>query len=289
MAINDRTLPESRRWRYEELADEIVRQIATNVLRPGDRLPSIRQTTAARHVSPSTVFQAYESLENRGLIRAVPRSGWFVNPVSDMEASEPPTSTPPEGAHLVGITDLVYHILNAARSRGIVQFGSAFPSPLLFPLDRLRQALSSSTRKLDAWSTLDDMPPGNERLQRQIAKRYLAQGLEIAVDEIVLTNGAMDALNLCLEAVTRPGDVVVVESPCFYAALQAIERLGLYAIEVPTHPREGVDLSLLDGILETHQPKACWLMTNFQNPLGCSLPREKNARWSSCCRDTTCH
>jgi len=61
----------------------------------------------------------------------------------------------------------------------------------------------------------------------------------------------------------------------FLRALQPLERLGLKAIEVPTHPREGVDLSRVFRILETQQPKACWLMTNFQNPSGCSLPREK--------------
>jgi len=101
------------------------------------------------------------------------------------------------------------------------------------------------------------------------------QGLDVALDEIVLTNGALEALSLCLQAVTRPGDAVVVESPCFYAALLAIERLGLKALEVPTHPHDGMDLSVLARILETQRPKACWLMTNFQNPLGCSLPQEK--------------
>jgi DNA-binding transcriptional MocR family regulator len=272
MAADDRA-PE--RKRYEDLAEDIARQIAARVLRPGDRLPSIRQTCKARHVSPSTVFQAYDLLENRGLIRAAPRSGYFVNPTASAAAPEPETSSPPEGAHSVEITDLVYEILNATRSRRTIQLGSAFPSPLLFPHDGLRRALSSSTRKLDVWSTLDDMPPGNERLRRQIARRYLTQGFELDADEIVLTNGGLDALNMCVEAVTRPGDAVVVESPCFYAALQALERLGLRAIGLPTHPRNGVDLSRLSHVLQTQRPKACWFMTNFQNPLGCSLPREK--------------
>lgn len=275
MATNDGRNEGLKRKLYEELADEVARQITAMVLRPGDRLPSVRQTSKARHLSPATVFRAYEQLESRGLIRAIPRSGWFVNPPSSTEPPEPPTSTPPDGAHQVEITELVFEILSAVRSPKTIQFGSAFPSPFLFPLDRLRQALSSSTRKLDPWSTLDDLPPGNERLRRQISKRYLMQGLEVGLEEIVLTNGGMDALNLCLEAVTRPGDAVVVESPCFYAALQAIERLGLKAIEVPTHPRDGVELSVLAGILETQRPTACWLMTNFQNPLGCSLSEEK--------------
>ncbi len=275
MVSNNRRAAKPGPKRYEELADEISRQIAANVLRPGDRLPSIRQTCKTRRLSPATVFQAYDLLESRGLIRAAPRSGYFVNPPSTVQAPEPATSTPPEGAHPVGITDLVYEILSSVKSRRIVPLGSAFPSPLLFPLDSLRRALASSTRTLNIWSTYDDLPPGNERLRRQISKRYATQGLSVAADEIVLTNGALEALNLCLQAVARPGDAVVVESPSFYGALQSLERLQLKAIEVPTHPREGVDLSGLAQVLETRRPKACWLMTNFQNPLGCSLSREK--------------
>lgn len=94
-------------------------------------------------------------------------------------------------------------------------------------------------------------------------------------DDIVITNGALDALNLCLRAVTRPGDSVIVESPTFYGALQSLEKMGLHAIEVPVHPREGLDLQALAVALERYHPKACWLMTNFQNPLGCLMPDEK--------------
>ena len=99
--------------------------------------------------------------------------------------------------------------------------------------------------------------------------------MQVSADEIVITNGAMEALNLCLAAVTRPGDSVIVESPTFYAALQALERMGLRAIEVPTHPGEGIDLAALELAIAAHQPKACWLMTTFQNPLGSLMPDAK--------------
>jgi DNA-binding transcriptional MocR family regulator len=275
MGIRDRATGQPGRNRYDDLADELARQIAEGVLRPGDRLPSIRQTCRTRHLSPSTVAQAYDRLESLGLIRAIPRSGYIVNPPSNAQAPEPPVSAPPDGAHPVAITDLVLEILSSVRFRNIIPFGSAFPSPLLFPLDDLRRSLGASTRRLDAWSMQNDLPPGNERLRRLIGRRYLTQGLAVSLDEIVLTNGGLDALNMCLQAVTRPGDAVIVESPCFYAALQAIERLGLKAIELATHPGEGLDLSRLAFVLENAQPKACWLMTNFQNPLGCSLPVAK--------------
>ena len=262
--------------RFELLARELEQQIAAGVLRPGDRLPSVRQACATRGVSPSTVFQAYYLLESRGLVRAVPRSGYFVAARADgVLLAEPRTSEPQSGTQPVEVNNLVCAILGSARARDIVPFGSAFLSPALFPLDRLRRALVSSTRRLEPWNMVDDLPPGNLRLKREIAKRYLRQGLAVATDEIVLTHGAMEALNLCLSAVARPGDAVVVESPTFYVALQALQRLGLHAIEVPTHVREGIDLGRLAQVIELYRPKACWLMTNFQNPLGSLMPEAK--------------
>jgi DNA-binding transcriptional MocR family regulator len=68
---------------------------------------------------------------------------------------------------------------------------------------------------------------------------------------------------------------VVVESPCFYATLQALERSGLRAVEVPTHPREGIDLDALEAAIVRHAPRACWLMPTFQNPLGATMPEER--------------
>lgn len=268
--------PDAAATKYEVLARELEQQIAAGVLRPGDRLPSVRQTCASRGLSPSTVFQAYYLLESRGVVRAVPRSGYFVAArPSGALLPEPGTSQPHSGSQPVEINELIYACLGSARARNIVPFGSAFLSPTLFPLDRLRRALISSMRRLDPSRMAEDLPPGNLQLKREVAKRYLRQGFAVSTDEIVLTHGAMEALNLCLNAVARPGDAVVVESPTFYVALQALQRLGLRAIEVPTHVREGIDLGRLAQVIELHRPKACWLMTTFQNPLGSLMPEAK--------------
>jgi DNA-binding transcriptional MocR family regulator len=135
--------------------------------------------------------------------------------------------------------------------------------------------MRSSLLKMDPWRSVDDLGGGNEVLRQQIALRYMVHGIHIPVDEIVITNGALEALNLCLMAVTRPGDAVVVESPTFYGALQSLEQRGLRAVEVATHPGEGLDLHALAEALDRYKPKACWLMTNFQNPLGCLMPDHK--------------
>ncbi|HEY9278959.1 MAG TPA: PLP-dependent aminotransferase family protein [Eoetvoesiella sp.] len=262
--------------RYEVLASEIANSIRTGVLCAGDRLPSVRHTSTSRQVSPSTVFKAYYLLEAQGLIRARERSGYYVTPsVRQFPPELDNPSHPQDGAVVLDISERVFDVFQSTLSREAVPLGSAFPSPVLFPMERLGHIMAACVQKMDPWSAVDDVTPGNADLRRQIALRYLNEGLHVHTDEIVITNGALEALNLCLAAVTRPGDTVVVESPSFYPALQALERLGLEAIEVQTHPREGIDLNALENALTRHRPKACWLMTNFQNPLGCLMPNEK--------------
>src|SRR5262249_43447799 len=139
-------------------------------------------------------------------------------------------------------------------------------------LDKLARHLASSMKRLDPWRTVEDLTPGNLSLRRQLSLRYVIDGTHVDTDEIVVTNGAMEALNLSLQVTTQPGDVVAVESPTFYACLQALERLKLKAVEVATHPRLGVDLESLRTVLDRHPVKACWFMTNFQNPLGSLMP-----------------
>jgi len=261
--------------RYETLAEEIALSIRSGVLKLGDRLPSVRQAAVSRAVSASTVFAAYYLLEARGLIRARERSGYFVVAGAKSAPPEPEASNPASESAPVDVSALVFDVLESVRTRDVVPFGSAFPSPMLFPLARLARSMASSVQSMDAWSTVTDLAPGNATLRRQIALRYLADGVQVHTDDIVITNGALEALNLCLLAVARPGDSIIIESPTFYAVLQALERIGLRAIEVPTHPRDGIDLDALAQALERHQPKACWLMTNFQNPLGSLMPDAK--------------
>ncbi|MGM9488226.1 PLP-dependent aminotransferase family protein [Ideonella sp. YS5] len=257
--------------RYEVLAHDVAQSIASGQLRPGDRLGSVRETSRSRGVSPSTVFEAYYLLEARGLIEARARSGYFVSHTLGKQA-EPASSHPAEEGRQVEVSSLVFQVLGHAKDRSLVPLGSAFPSPALFPLPKLALALGKAVRRLDPWRTVEDLSPGSPALRRQIGLRYLAMGCRVDTDELVITNGAMEALNLCLEAVTRPGDLVAVESPTFYAALQALERRGLRAVEVATHPRTGVDVGALAAILDKHPVRACWLMPNFQNPLGSLMP-----------------
>jgi len=270
------TLPvQNNMKRYERFADDIAELIRTGVLGPGERVPSVRYASQTHGVSPSTVFQAYYLLERRGLIRARPRSGYFVNAHTPRPFSEPEVQVPAGESTDVDVSGLVFSILDSIKDPHTVPFGSAFPSPMLFPLQRLARSLASASRAMDPRVVVTDLSPGNPQLRRQIALRYMVGGLMLPMEELLITNGALEALNLCLQAVTQPGDLVAIEAPAFYACLQILERLKLKAVEIPVHPREGMDLAVLAQTLDKHPVKAVWCMTNFQNPVGASMPEAK--------------
>ncbi|MDR8014346.1 GntR family transcriptional regulator MpaR [Ectopseudomonas guguanensis] len=261
--------------RYEKFADEIAELIRTGVLGPGEKVPSVRHASRTYGVSPSTVFQAYYLLEDRGLIQARARSGYFVREHAKRPLHEPQLTAHAAQTTEVGVSELVFSVLASLKDPHTVPFGSAFPSPDLFPLPRLAKSMAHALRRLSPHEIIADMTAGNADLRRQIALRYMVSGVMLPMEELVISNGAMEALNLCLQCVTQPGDLVAIESPTFYACLQVLERLQLRAVEIPVHPREGIDLDALADSLRQLPIKACWFMSSLQNPLGASMSEAK--------------
>ncbi len=265
-------MPDPGSTRYEQLADEMAQAIQGGLLHAGERLPSVRQTCDRRGISASTVFQAYGLLETRGLIEARPRSGYYVCTHRRAARAAPAQAVPAAGATAVAVSALAFELLESTRDVAVVPLGSAFPAPDLFPFEALARCGARAMRRVKPSQITSALTAGDPGLRQALRRRYALQGVPLGEDELVITNGAMEALNLCLQAVTRPGDLVVVESPTFYAALQALERLNLKAVEVATDPREGVDLDALAALLAQHKVAACWFMPNLQNPLGALMP-----------------
>ncbi len=266
---------QDRMKRYEKFADEIAELIRTGVLGPGEKVPSVRHASRTYGVSPSTVFQAYYLLEDRGLIQARARSGYFVREHAKRPLHEPGLTAHAAQTTEVDVSELVFSVLASLKDPHTVPFGSAFPSPDLFPLPRLAKSMAHALRRLSPHEIIADMTAGNADLRRQIALRYMVSGVMLPMEELVISNGALEALNLCLQCVTQPGDLVAIESPTFYACLQVLERLQLKAVEIPVHPREGIDLGALSESLKQLPIKACWFMSSLQNPLGASMSETK--------------
>lgn len=113
---------------------------------------------------------------------------------------------------------------------------------------------------------------GNVNLRTQIARMSLLWGGTITGDDVVTTTGCMDALTLCLSAVTKPGDTIAVESPSYHGILQLAESFSLKVLELPTNPVYGIELDYLKKALKQHKIKALVLIPNFNNPLGGCMP-----------------
>lgn len=264
--------------RYEKLAHDIAHLIQVGTIQAGERIPSVRQAAAAWQVSASTVIRAYSLLENQGFIQAKQQSGYYVLPRATSTVQ--PHKTKFAGvAELaipttVKVSELVFSLLDSVRDLSIVPLGSAFPNPQLFPLQRITRLSTQALRVMPANALIIDMPLGVPQLRRSIAHRYALADITVHADDILITTGAMEALNLCLQTVTQPNDYVVIESPAFYASLQVLERLQLKAIEIPVD-EDGINLKLLVQALQQYPVKACWLMSSFQNPTGISFSDRK--------------
>jgi DNA-binding transcriptional MocR family regulator len=260
---------------YEKVADKISAMIRSGTFRTGERIPSVRQLSRQLKVSVSTVMEAYRLLEDHGLVECKPQSGYYViSSLASDTAGMEQQSPSPKPAN-VSINELVMMVLKDNHRQGVVQLGAAIPNPELLPVDKLNRALCSITRKYRVRNISYEFQPGCEELRVQIARRALTAGCAINPDDIVITSGCQEAIIFALRVICKPGDIVAIESPTYYNFLQAIETLGLKALEIPAHPITGINIDTLRYAIEQHTIKACLFIPNFNNPLGCCMPDDK--------------
>ncbi len=276
--MNPRAAALEKSTLHAQVALKLEHLIRSGVLRAGERLPSVRRASGQHGVSLTTAVQAYLDLENRGLIEARPRSGFFVRPLTRDPLLEPRVSRPAAAATSVGVGALQSRLFEVARDADIIPFGAASPGAALFPVEKLGRIMASVSRSAGGRGLSYDMPPGSEALRRQVARRSLDWGTNLSPADLITTCGGTEALALCLRAVTKPGDVVAVESPTYFCVLQAVEELGLKALEIPMHPRDGMDVEALDRALRTRKIAACLAVPNFNNPLGSLMPDANKQR-----------
>lgn len=263
---------------YDRLADEFAGLIAQSILQPGDRLPSVRRLASQRRLSVSTVLQALRQLEDRGLVEVRPQAGFYVRRRARAPA-EPETGRRLAPPTFVGVNQLLMRVLHANDQAGVLPLGAAYPAPDLLPSLRMQRSFGKVARRSENLLAVGSHTRGNDpRLTRQIVRRSLDWGGPLDADEILVTNSCTEALNLCLRAVAGPGDTIALESPTYFVLLQIIESLGMKALEIPTHPRNGVSVEALELATRDGAVTACLLVPNANNPLGCIMPEENKRR-----------
>src|SRR5512139_212456 len=269
-------MPETvKTLRYQDLAERIADLIRLGTYPPGERIPSVRQMSRQQGLSISTVLQSYSLLERQGLIEARPQSGYYVRAQTEERLPEPETSSPQRDPSHVSLHELVMMLMRDSDNPDLVQLGAALPH-----LDqRLIQTLNTTIAKLVRQHGEEahqyHFPPGLDALRVQIARRMVSAGCSLSPADILITSGGTEAIDYSLHAVCKPGDIVAIESPSYFGTLQMLEVHGLRALEIPTHPRDGISIEALEFAIEHNPIRAVFVISNFNNPLGSQIPDER--------------
>ncbi|MBV8603717.1 MAG: PLP-dependent aminotransferase family protein [Pelomonas sp.] len=275
---------------YRRIADHYLTALSEGTLPPGTRFPSVRRLMRDHEVSLSTALQVCRHLEDLGWLQARPRSGYYVQ--RPLRASLPPAREwplEPREADYVGIHARLSALLARGEARANrVNLALAVGPPELYPTPALARTAQQLLRRHPELLTRMSRRHGHPALKAALARRALDRGIHAASEEIVVTHGCIEALNLALRAVTQPGDCVAVESPTFYGMLQNLEALGLRALEIPTSPHTGLSVDALEFALQRdaeqgRRLRAVMVMPTVHNPLGCVMPDAAKERLVRLC------
>eukprot|EP01132_Coremiostelium_polycephalum_P016439 gene16439-19760_t len=234
-----------RTYKFEVFTAVIEKQIREGILKPGQKLPSIRDLKDQYQTSISTIQNGYEYLVIRGLVDSIPKSGYYVRSRPDLAAPQVKTKKLPV------VRDAIFkHHLGLTTS-----------------LRTMQQVIRAQGANL-----LRYYPPGGSiELKNQIIKRAVGYQTIIDPAELLITDGALQALYIALASVRNAGDVIALESPCVFSVLEVIRVLQLKVIEIPVDLQTGFDVDFLKKACQNNTIKAVVITPNFHNPTGLSL------------------
>ena len=260
--------------KYIDVAERIEKLIENGVLKVGDKLLSVRALSKEQGISLSTAFQSYYHLESKGLIEARPQSGYYVKFSREHTLDLPKCCEPLDDAMPVSVDEMINSVYHDLNNDKLIHFSLGVPSIELLPAAKLNKAVTQAIRESKTSCMGYEHIQGNIALRRQIARQAFNWGGTPSEEDIVVTAGCVEALALCIKAVTKPGDTVAIESPTYFAIFQVMESHGLKVVEIPTDPVTGVDIAYLESAIPRFNIKACLFVNNFNNPLGSCMPDE---------------
>jgi DNA-binding transcriptional MocR family regulator len=259
-------------YRYRQIEQQLMQQIASGTICPGARLPSLRHVSARSRVAVSTVLQAYAELERKGIIESRPRSGFFVRRGARELPPPPRTPRPVLRPHTINRSQLINAVLETVGDRELLPLGINCPSEDLLPHRELGRVAARLARE-DSRGQLGYLPvEGSPALRRQLSLRAAQAGLDVRPEDIIVTCGALEALHVAVRSLVRPGDNVLIQAPSYFCFQQLLENQGVRSIEIPSHARHGVDPGDVERALARFDIRACIFTPNFNNPDGSLTP-----------------
>lgn len=256
----------SEEFKYRDIELEIRRAIEDGLFQPHEKLPSIRGLMTRHQVGKNTVIRAYQDLEAQGWIYSLPRSGYRV---AERKSSLDNQASAPSRVDLLSMSK---SILAEPVVKHHMPAGSAHPCTDSPAIRSLYAEIGRHSRMQTHIPSHYQLPPGNYQLVRQIRKICRDLGIEARLRDIAITNGGQQALSLAFRALTQPGDIVAVESPCYFGTLLLLESLGLKVVEIPSQLTTGMDIEALKQAISRWRIKAVMVTPNFNNPTGSLMP-----------------
>ncbi|WP_030945591.1 PLP-dependent aminotransferase family protein [Streptomyces sp. NRRL S-646] len=170
----------------------------------------------------------------------------------------------------------VRDILAVTARPEVINFAGGLPAPELFDAQGVAEAFGSVLAGASAQALQYSTTEGEPALRGALAARTAARGLPTDADDILVTTGSQQALSLLATALLEPGDAVLVESPCYLAALQVFAFAGARVVAVPGDG-DGVDPVALEELVVRERPKLLYTVPTFQNPTGRTMPADRRA------------
>ncbi len=268
----------SKEHLYIQVSQGIQKLIEDDVLRIGDKLPSVRELSDKYGISMGTAFQAYYDLEGKGLVESRPKSGYYVR-FSHRRFPQLPESVPLNiTSHEVSVKDMIEAIYQDIAAKDVINFSLAVPDVSLLPSAKINKSVIYALRNNKDSCVSYENTQGNLELRKEISKLAFNWGGKIKPDEIIVTSGCLEAISMCLKTITKIGDTVAVESPTYFGINQALESMGLKVVEIVSEPVTGMNLDNFQKAIKKYKIKACIVVPNFHNPLGSCMPEDNKRK-----------
>jgi 2-aminoadipate transaminase len=255
---------------YLQIVDAIEKAIRVGQINIGQRLPAERTFADRLRVSRTTVTAAYRELEARGLLRGFVGRGTLVV-ASPADAGSEALSWSQRSSAMARQANYLSYV---HHQTDVVPFELGWQDPSLYPTENLNALLRELAQTASSDLYAPPSPAGDRALQQALARWLEARGIRVNADNVLVTAGAQQGLNILARAFIGPGDVVLTERPTFLGALMAFRWAGADVVGVPSDDA-GLQCDALEEMLARHRPKLIYLMPTFQNPTGAILSRER--------------
>ncbi|MBL8231127.1 MAG: PLP-dependent aminotransferase family protein [Bryobacterales bacterium] len=239
---------------YRQLAEKIRELIQRGALEQGERLPATRELAGMLGLNRTTVSAAYELLEAEGLLKGHVGRGSFVSGVNEAKG------------HGIDWSQFSAETESWSVGSARISFAASRPASELFPLDEFRE----TCREVLEGGTLAEILQLGSPLGYGPLRAFLRRSGQES-DEVLITSGCQQAIDLVQRAVVRPGDTVVLEDPVYPGLKNVFAPAGARLIGVPVGPT-GIDLEVLERTIQRERPRLLVITPNFQNPTGATLP-----------------